>query len=120
MATAFSDRVVQCAEFFDSMLNLIPVVYYYPSDQPDEENDNENEKFVHNKKAAAGDLSVGKKKRKVPHKLMRRQKYQNSRLPRKNVQKLNTAKTCLIRPTIRRSSLFKARISTLPHQLQNN
>jgi hypothetical protein len=64
MATAFSDRVVQCAEFFDSMLNLIPVVYYYPSDQPDEENDNENEKFVHNKKAAAGDLSVGKKKRK--------------------------------------------------------
>lgn len=59
MTSVASQRVVASAEFFDSMLNLIPVAYYYPPEQ--EEMDS---KFEHNKKVSAGQLSQGKKKRK--------------------------------------------------------
>lgn len=63
VASAFGEEastIQSDAEFFDSMLDLIPVSYYYP---PVEANVGEGArgKFMHNKKAETGELSLGKK-----------------------------------------------------------
>lgn len=60
VAPTISAELAARAEYFDHMLNMIPVAYYYPTEpvNPDDG------KYVHNKKASVGQLSQGKKKRK--------------------------------------------------------
>ena len=60
VAPTISAELTARAEYFDHMLNMIPVAYYYPAEPVDPDEG----KFVHNKKASVGQLSQGKKKRK--------------------------------------------------------
>lgn len=51
-------RIASDSDFFDSMLNLIPVTYYYPNQETS------TSKFQHNKKSATGALLTHKGKGK--------------------------------------------------------